>query len=180
MTTRPFSRILFLLCLFLLHIQWTSPTAAVQKAPAGKDYQCLPCGSSCDKKSFKKPGKCPHCNMQLVKKSTVRFKTIQPSDLCAYIQNNPDVVLLDVRTKEEFDGSSGSFGTLQNAINVPLQALEEQLSALAPYKDKEIIVYCSRSRRSPQASYILTQNGFAQVTNLAGGMSAMKDRSCMK
>jgi len=51
---------------------------------------------------------------------------------------------------------------------------------LAPYKEKEIIVYCSHSHRSPQACYILTQNGFSNVTNMNGGMSVMKDKSCMR
>ncbi|HYJ38278.1 MAG TPA: rhodanese-like domain-containing protein [Chitinophagaceae bacterium] len=119
--------------------------------------------------------------MQLVKKSSINFKTIQPSALCDYIQKNPNVVLLDVRTKEEFEGKSNpSYGTIKNAINLPIQVLESQISTLEQYKDKEIIVYCSHSRRSPRASYILTQNGFLNVTNMAGGMSTMKDRTCVK
>ena len=119
--------------------------------------------------------------MDLVKRSTVHFKTIQPEDLCKYIETHPNVVLLDVRTKEEFEGKAyPNFGTLKNAINVPVQELENQLSTLEPYKEKEIIVYCSHSHRSPRASYILTQHGFSNVTNMAGGMSVMKDRACMK
>jgi rhodanese-related sulfurtransferase len=58
--------------------------------------------------------------------------------------------------------------------------LEKNISTLEPYKDKEMIVYCSHSHRSPQACYILTQNGFSNVTNMAGGMSVMNDNSCKK
>jgi len=43
---------------------------------------------------------------------------------------------------------------------LPVQELEAKIELLAAYKDKEIIVYCSRSHRSPMASYIITQNGF--------------------
>jgi len=118
--------------------------------------------------------------MKLVKKSTVHFKTIQPSEICDYIKSHPNIVLLDVRTKEEFEGSSNpNFGSLKNAINLPIQVLEEKITTLDKYKDKEIIVYCSHSHRSPRASYILTQHGFSNVTNLAGGMSEMKDHACM-
>jgi len=117
----------------------------------------------------------------LVKKSTVHFKTIQPSEICNYVASHPDVVLLDVRTKEEFEGKANpNFGTLKNAINVPIQVLQNQISSLDAYKNKEIIVYCSHSHRSPRASYILTQNGFTNVINMAGGMSEMKDRTCVK
>ena len=141
----------------------------------------MPCGRDCDNDVYDKPGKCPHCQMDLVEKSTVHFKTIQPSMLCQYIADHPNVVLLDVRTKEEFEGKADpNYGTLKNAINVPVQELEKNISTLAPYKDKEIIVYCSHSHRSPRACYILTQNGFSNVTNMAGGMSVMKDNSCMK
>jgi rhodanese-related sulfurtransferase len=119
--------------------------------------------------------------MELIKKSSVSFKTIQPADLCKYIHDHPGVVLLDVRTKEEFEGKADpDYGTLKNAINIPVQVLAERLSELDSYKKKEIIVYCSHSHRSPRASYILTQNGFLNVTNMAGGMSVLKDNSCKK
>ena len=145
------------------------------------EYQCLPCGRDCDNAIYKGPGTCPHCNMKLVKKSTVTFKTIQPSVLCKYITAHPNVVLLDVRTKEEFEGKANpNFGTLKNAINLPIQELESKISTLNSLKGKEIIVYCSHSHRSPQASYILTQNKFTNVTNMAGGMSVLKDNSCKK
>ena len=143
-------------------------------------YQCIPCGADCDKDTYSAEGKCPHCNMKLVKKSTIHFKTIQPSEICEYVKSHPNVVLLDVRTKEEFEGKSNpNFGSLKNAINLPVQVLEEKISTLDAYKNKEVIVYCSHSHRSPRASYILTQHGFSNVTNLAGGMSEMKDRACM-
>ena len=119
--------------------------------------------------------------MDLVKKSTVNFGTIEPADICKYISEHPDVVLLDVRTKEEFEGKSNpALGTLKNAINLPIQSLAENLSTLEQYKNKEIIVYCARSHRSPRAAYLLTQNGFTKVINMAGGMSAVKDSSCLK
>ena len=167
--------------LFIINNSSISSIASWDPINFQEEYQCIPCGSDCDNEVHAKPGKCSSCQMQLVKKSTVNFKTIQPSALCDYIQKNPNVVLLDVRTKEEFEGkSNSSYGTMKNAINLPIQVLESQLSTLEQYKDKEIIVYCSHSRRSPRASYILTQNGFSNVTNMAGGMSTMKDPRCVK
>jgi len=172
-----------LIVLFLaLYVQCNSSNTE-HKVPAAfaVSYQCMPCGRDCDNDVYDKPGKCPHCQMDLVEKSTVHFKTIEPTMLCKYIVEHPDVVLLDVRTKEEFEGKADpNYGTLKNAINVPVQELQKNISTLAPYKDKEIIVYCSHSHRSPQACYILTQNGFSNITNMGGGMSVMKDKSCMR
>ena len=142
-------------------------------------YQCIPCGYECDKEVYDKPGKCPSCHMELVKLSSIFFKTIQPIEICAYIKEHPDAVLLDVRTKEEFEGKAEpDFGSLKNAVNIPIQEFDTKLSSINSLKNKEIIVYCSHSHRSPQASYILTQNGFTNVTNMAGGMSVVKDNSC--
>lgn len=144
-------------------------------------YRCLPCGLDCDTLVFDKPGSCLQCNMRLVDESTIRFKTIQPSDICRYIQRHPDVVLLDVRTREEFEGRTDpDFGTLKNAINLPVQELDSGYSKLEKYKDRDIIVYCSHSHRSPRASYMLGLHGFTRVTNMAGGMSVMTDTDCKK
>ncbi|MEO8174717.1 MAG: rhodanese-like domain-containing protein [Sediminibacterium sp.] len=144
-------------------------------------YKCTPCGQPCDNTLYDKPGKCSTCMMPLVKASTVAFKTIQPSEICNYIQKHPGVVLLDVRTKEEFEGKANpNFGSLKNAINISIDDLEKKLPTIANLKNKEIIVYCSHSHRSPRASYLLTQNGFTNVTNMAGGMSVMKDNACKK
>jgi rhodanese-related sulfurtransferase len=144
-------------------------------------YKCLPCGQSCDEKAYSSPGTCEHCNMKLVDASTINFKSIEPSELCAYLKTHPETVLLDVRTEKEFEGNAHpDFGTLKNAINIPIQQLENRVSEIDSLKNKEIIVYCSHSHRSPQASYLLTQKGFKNIINLNGGMSVMKDGECKK
>jgi len=157
---------------FLLAINACSPAEGKTKSQTEGDYVCMPCGRDCDKQSYKHEGQCSHCNMQLVKQSTIVFDSIAPADICNYIAANPGVVLLDVRTSNEFTGKADpDFGRLKNAVNIPIQELNKRLSELEQHKEKQIIVYCSHSRRSPQASWILTQNGFTKVTNMAGGMS---------
>ncbi len=144
-------------------------------------YQCLPCGNECDNDSYNEPGKCTHCQMQLVKKSTISFKEISPSDICNYISTHPNTILLDVRTKLEFEGKADpNFGVLKNSINIPVQELEKRLAEINTLKKKEILVYCSHSHRSPQASYLLTRHGFHKVINMSGGMSVMTDKACVK
>ncbi len=90
-------------------------------------------------------------------------------------------MLLDVRSKREFEEkASPNYGTLKNAINIPINELSSRLPELSSHKDRTIVVYCSHSQRSSQGSYLLTQNGFHQVINLAGGLSVMKDKACLK
>jgi rhodanese-related sulfurtransferase/DNA-directed RNA polymerase subunit RPC12/RpoP len=138
-------------------------------------YTCLPCGSGCDSMTYDKPGTCSHCTMKLVDRSTIVHKNIEPDKMCSLDEKN--VVFLDVRTTAEFNGTApDKFGAIKNAINIPVQELETRIKELEKYKDKEIIVYCSHSHRSPRASYMLTQNGFKHVTNMLGGMSVWKEQ----
>jgi len=138
-------------------------------------YSCIPCGSACDSAVYDKPGTCGHCNMKLVDKSTIVHKDIEAGKMCSLDEKN--VVFLDVRTPAEFNGTAkDKFGAIKKAINIPVQELEARMNELEKYKDKEIVVYCSHSRRSPRASYMLTQNGFKKVTNMLGGMSVWKDQ----
>jgi rhodanese-related sulfurtransferase len=100
---------------------------------------------------------------------------VPPASLAAFIKSNPDLLILDVRTKEEFEGKADpDFGTIKNAVNIPIAELEkgayQQLD-----KNKTILVYCSHSHRSSKVSYLLTQNGFSNIVNLLGGMSEVHD-----
>ena len=75
--------------LFLTCMSFAQPHG---KDAAQEEYQCLPCGNECDNASYNKPGKCPHCQMDLVKKSTVTFKNISPTEICDYIRLLPTAI----------------------------------------------------------------------------------------
>lgn len=172
-----------------LFVLFTSEKCTSDKQDVHSDeqdeYVCLPCGADCDTAFYINPGICNHCNMELVKKSTVKHTNVEPQDLCSFIAKagSGNVLLLDVRTPAEFEGKAeAKFGRLNNAFNIPIQELESRMKELNNWKDKQIIVYCSHSHRSPSASYMLSQNGFTKVTNMQGGMSvwkgSVKDENC--
>jgi len=167
--------LLLLVCLSGLFFQVYGQKKTTAK-PATEHYACLPCGADCDHDEFDKPGTCPHCGMPLVLKKSIVFKNITPAEVCKTVALRPNVVLLDVRTPNEFAGKANeNFGHLKNAINIPVQELESRMAELKSYKNKEIIVYCSHSHRSPRASHLLTENGFTNVKNMTGGMSIWAD-----
>ena len=157
----------------------SNPVTGSKNDSVAVDYVCLPCGRDCDTVISKEPGSCTDCNMQLVNKSSIVFQNVLPKDLYDHIKQSgkENVLLLDVRTTEEFNGTAPEkFGRLKNAINIPVQQLEDRISELDVYKAKEIIVYCSHSHRSPAASYLLTQKGFKNVANLQYGMHLWKQQ----
>jgi len=142
-------------------------------------YRCMPCGRDCDTPLYSVPGNCSSCHMTLVKASTIYFKNTAPNQICDYLQKHPTTIVLDVRTKDEFEGKADpNFGSLKKAINIPVQQLTASTASIAQYKNKEILVYCSHGHRSEQAAYLLNQAGFSKVTNMLGGMSMVTSKSC--
>jgi rhodanese-related sulfurtransferase len=143
------------------------------------EYVCLPCGYSCDNATHKGPGTCTICNMALVEKSSIKFKNVEVEDFCKLISKNPNALILDVRSAEEFSGTVidvPSFGHFKNALNINVNELEQHLHELAKYKNKEVLVYCSHNHRSSRASYLLGLKSFTNVKNMVGGVSTLVDK----
>jgi rhodanese-related sulfurtransferase/DNA-directed RNA polymerase subunit RPC12/RpoP len=150
-----------------------------------KEYVCTPCGSACDKVVHTKPGSCPSCHMKLVEKTDLQFENLSTEEFCNRITNNPTgVLLLDVRSKGEFEGTAmrTTYGHFKNAININVEDLEDRMNELAKYKDREVLVYCSHSVRSPRAAMMLNENGFKNVKNMDGGVSTLqvKGNDCLE
>ena len=81
------------------------------------------------------------------------------------------VLLLDVRTLEEY---YGDLGHLPKATLIPYNEVESRIAELSEQKDKKIIAYCRVGRRSAIAAKILADNGF-DAYNMTGGMKKWKD-----
>ena len=164
-------RITIILCLLVFSCK---PPAGKESVYLTGDYACTPCGYDCDKATHTGPGTCSQCTMPLVKKKSILHKDIRPEELCSTTDTN--TILLDVRTVDEFNGTAAEkFRVLKNAVNIPVQELPQRIGELQKFKEKKFIVYCSHAHRSAAASYILTQNGFAHVFNMLGGMSVWKE-----
>ena len=64
-----------------------------------------------------------------------------------------DVVILDVRTKEE-----AAMGTIPGAVNIPVDEIQVRLAELP--KDKEIVTHCRTGLRAEMGYSILRNNGY--------------------
>lgn len=79
------------------------------------------------------------------------------------LNNKANIVVLDVRTKEEFAN-----GHIPGALLLPYDEIEQNATKLLPEKDKEIIVYCRSGRRSAIAKDSLEALGYAAVKDFGG------------
>lgn len=93
---------------------------------------------------------------------------IAVKEVKAKIESGENILLLDVRTENEF---SGSLGHLNEAILIPLAELQSRLEEMEEHQEKEIIVYCRSGNRSRRGTAILRDEGLNAV-NMTGGMLA--------
>lgn len=89
---------------------------------------------------------------------------INNEELEKRLEASESIVVIDVRESAEF-----AFSHIPNAISIPLDELDNKLNELN--KDDEIYVVCRTGNRSDLAAQKLTNNGFANVTNVVPGMS---------
>jgi len=80
-------------------------------------------------------------------------------------QNNPDFVILDVRTPEEF-----ADGYIENAINLDYysETFRDELNKLD--RNKTHLVYCRSGKRSSNALNIMKELNFREAYNMLGGI----------
>ena len=94
---------------------------------------------------------------------------IYPGDVADKIAAGEDIILLDVRTPEEYEAVH-----LENALLLPVQELSQQslrdIGLGEDMKDKEIILYCRSGARSKTAYDIMSSLGYTNIKSVGGGM----------
>lgn len=95
-------------------------------------------------------------------------KAVSPAEVHQLSLNDSSVVLLDVRTVQEYQQEH-----VANSILIPVQELESRIEELEVLKSKKIIAICRSGNRSNRAAAILHDHGF-EAYNMVGGMLKWK------
>ena len=91
------------------------------------------------------------------------YQTISSDDAKKMMDEDSAVIILDVRTKDEFDT-----GHIEGAILIPDDKIEEKAEEILTDKSAVILVYCRSGRRSALASASLAQLGYTNVYDFGG------------
>lgn len=87
-----------------------------------------------------------------------------PQDLAKEMMRADDsLVVVDVRTQEEFDG-----GHIPGAICVPNESIVDAQPEELPDLEQTILVYCRSGRRSKEAAQKLADMGYTNVYEFGG------------
>lgn len=97
------------------------------------------------------------------------FRNITPAEALALIQdnqNNPDFLIVDVRTPAEYND-----GHIENAMNINYysDSFRDEVNQLD--KNKIILIYCRSGARSESALEIMKELDFKTVYNMLEGIN---------
>ncbi len=82
-----------------------------------------------------------------------------------------ETLLVDVRTEKDYQA-----GHIEQAMNIPVEQLEQSISELEAHVEKSISIICTTDRRSAKAANILLKHGFQDVRVVKGGMTDWRKR----
>ena len=90
---------------------------------------------------------------------------LSPERAAAQLASDPTLKLIDVRAAGERAAKS-----IERSVHIPLQRLVEDVRYLP--KETPLLVHCAGGYRSSTAASLLQREGFANVSELAGGLGA--------
>lgn len=114
----------------------------------------------------------------LVAESAKNVTEIFPWDLEQRFEENPSLILLDIREPYEYAAMH-----IKNSLNVPRGVLEtaceydyeETVAQLVEARDKEVIVACRSGNRSIFACEVMQKMGYKNVFSLKTGLRGWSD-----
>ena len=95
---------------------------------------------------------------------------ISAGDLDGYI-DVPGVFIIDLRSFSAYES-----GHIRGAIHIPYEEIEKRLIETRTFKDKLLILYCTRGSTSMKAARQLAGMGY-QAKAVIGGFSAYRGRN---
>lgn len=95
---------------------------------------------------------------------TVSYTNVTGSEFEKLVVENTDAIILDLRDAKDFEK-----GSLENAVNIPMDEFESKMADQLKDKDQEILLYCNTGTRTSEASQILEKNGYTNIVNSIDG-----------
>ena len=95
----------------------------------------------------------------------MRVERVTAGVLAKQLGSTEPPLVLDVRTEREWRERR-----IDDSLNIPLGRLVERLGELP--RDRPVVVHCASGYRSAIGASLLLRDGFADITDLVGGIAA--------
>jgi rhodanese-related sulfurtransferase len=97
------------------------------------------------------------------------YRKLGPPVAYELIRDNPEMLVIDLRTPQEFNGETGH---LRKALNIPVDRLPYRLLELSAYREETFLVYCRADPCGAEGVADLRSSGFENVILMDGGIEA--------
>jgi uncharacterized membrane protein YdjX (TVP38/TMEM64 family)/rhodanese-related sulfurtransferase len=84
------------------------------------------------------------------------------------LDQGDDVLVLDVRTSQDYVGEQGH---IAGSVSIPLEQLADRAAELQDHQEQAVALVCRTDRRSTKAARLLVGRGFGDVHIVRGGMT---------
>ena len=91
------------------------------------------------------------------------YKHLTSEEALEMIQSDSTVLVLDVRTEEEYRKKH-----IPNALLLPIADIKEGKLEALPDKNQKILIYCWTGRRAEDAAQFLVDRGYTNVFEFGG------------
>lgn len=95
--------------------------------------------------------------------SSAGYENISAEQAMNIMKSDADCVIVDVRTKEEYDE-----GHIRNALLIPVSQIEQGARDQLQDREQTVLVYCRSGARASTACSRLVKMGYQHVYNFGG------------
>ena len=101
------------------------------------------------------------------KRQGAPYKKLSPPIAYEMMRDNPEMLVLDLRPPQEFNGETGH---VRRARNIPLERLPFRLLEISAFREDTVLVYCRNDDCGDKGVGILLSSGFENVVLMEGGI----------
>lgn len=102
---------------------------------------------------------------KIIIKFNKNVKNVSGSEASKLIKENKNLVILDVRTKGEYNS-----GHINGSKLMPVSEIASRIDELEKYRGRPILVHCASGGRSPRAVRVLLKNKFEPIYHMNHGL----------
>jgi phage shock protein E len=95
------------------------------------------------------------------------YRKLTPQVAYEMIRDSPGMLVLDLRTPQQFNGQTGH---IQRAVNIPLARLPYRLLEISPFREETILIYCETDECAQKGTGVLAASGFESIVLMDGGI----------
>jgi rhodanese-related sulfurtransferase len=92
---------------------------------------------------------------------------VSGQDAASLIRDTKDLVILDVRTMNEYKS-----GHIKDSNLMPVGEIASRIKELEKFRGKPILVHCASGGRSPKAVNVLLKNKFGPIYHMNHGLAS--------